>query len=293
MRKLFYLGPQTSYTDVAKEHFKTEFGLVDYVDVEKKTITAVANELAELEDDDSFAILPIENSIEGIVKESIDNISRLKNNDIKIQAECVIPINHCLVSYAEKKSDIKTVISHPQAISQCFDYIYKTFGNEIEYRSESSTANAIRNLLETDKTVAAIGSKFSADYYGKPILEENINDEKFNQTRFLLIGKKSFKRPNDVYKTSIHFATENESGALCKILKILEKYELNMSHISSRPSKKSLGEYSFYIDFNGKVTDLTVDKAIFEIIQNVKTFKHLGSYPAFINEEFENNIYTG
>lgn len=279
MSKLFYLGPKTSYTDVAKEQFIKEFNLVGYEDIEKKTITAVANELSELKDDNSFAVLPIENSIEGVVKESIDNISRIEDTEIKIQGECVIPINHCLVSYAENKSDIKTVISHPQAISQCFDYIYKTFGNDIEYKSESSTANSIKNLSPDDKTVAAIGSRYSAEYYNKPVLEENINDEKFNQTRFLLIGKKSFKKVDRAYKTSIYFATENESGALCKILQILEKHKINMTHISSRPSKKILGEYTFYIDFDGKISDLTVAKAIFEILQNVKTFKHLGSYP--------------
>lgn len=279
MPKLFYLGPKTSYTDVAKEQFKKEFELIGYEDIEKKTITAVANELSNLENDESFAVLPIENSIEGVVKEAIDNISRIEDSEIKIQAECIIPINHCLVSYAENKSDIKTIISHPQAISQCFDYIYKTFGNDIEYKSESSTANSIRNLMPEDKTVGAIGSKYSADYYNKPILEENINDEKFNQTRFLLIGKKSFKNIDRPYKTSIYFATENKSGALCKILQILEKYNINMSHISSRPSKKILGEYTFYIDFDGKITDLKVSKAVFEILQHVKTFKHLGSYP--------------
>lgn len=279
MPKLFYLGPKTSYTDVAKEQFKKEFNLVGYEDVEKKTITAAANELSSMEDENSFAILPIENSIEGVVKESIDNISRIEDERIKIQAECVIPINHCLVGYAEKKSDIKTIISHPQAISQCFDYIYKTFGNNIEYKSESSTANSIKNLNPDDKTLGAIGSRYSADYYNKPVIEENINDEKFNQTRFLLIGKKSFKNIDRAYKTSIYFATENKAGALCKVLQILEKYEINMTHISSRPSKKILGEYTFYIDFDGKITDITIAKAIFEILQNVKTFKHLGSYP--------------
>lgn len=279
MKKLFYLGPQTSYTDVAKEYFKKEFDLVDYIDIEKKTITAVAKELMSLENDESYAILPIENSIEGVVKESIDNITRIDDVDVKIQAECVIPINHCLVSFADNKSDIKTIISHPQAISQCFEYIYNTFGNDIEYKSESSTANSIKNLIETDKTIGAIGSRYSAEFYGKPIIEENINDEKFNQTRFLLIGKKSFNRKNVEYKTSINFETENKSGALSRILQILEKHNISMSHISSRPSKRSLGEYSFYIDFEGKVNDLTVDKAIFEILQNVKTFKHLGSYP--------------
>lgn len=278
-KKIFYLGPQTSYTDIAKERFKKEFDLYDWEDAQRKTITAVANELANLDDEESFAVLPIENSIEGVVKESIDNICRIEDSQIKIQAECVVDINHCLVSYAKDFSRIKTVISHPQAISQCFDYIYTKFGDGIEYRSESSTANSIRNLSEYDDSTAAIGSRYSAEFYGKPILDENINDEKFNKTRFLLIGKKSFKLAQCDYKTSLFFATENKSGALCHVLQILEKHNINMSHISSRPSKKVLGEYTFVVDIDGKVTDTKISKAVFEILQNITVFKHLGSYP--------------
>jgi len=278
-KKIYYLGPQTSYTDVAKEALKKQFNLTGYTDVEKRTITAAAAELSNLDNPDSLAVLPIENSIEGIVKESIDNISRIEDKDVKILAECVIPINHCLISFADNINDIKTVISHPQAISQCFDYLYKIFGNNITYKSESSTANAVKNLSGNDKTTGVIGSRYSADFYNKPVVEENINDEKFNQTRFLLIGKIHLPAIQTDYKTSITFSTENKSGALCEILQILQKYDINMSYISSRPSKKILGEYSFYIDFDGKVTDYKISKAMFEILQHVKTFKHLGTYP--------------
>ena len=278
-KKLFYLGPKTSYTDVAKEELKTHFNLEGYTDIEKPTITSITAELSNLENSDSLAVLPIENSIEGIVKESIDNISRIKDKDVKILAECVIPINHCLVSYTKSLDKIDTIISHPQAISQCFDYIYETFGDKVRYKSESSTANAIRNLSNKDENVGAIGSKYSAEFYNKPIIDENINDEKFNQTRFLLVGKIQLPKQDCEYKTSITFSTENKSGALCEILQILQKYNINMSYISSRPSKKVLGEYSFYIDFDGKITDLDVSKAMFEILQHTTMFKHLGTYP--------------
>lgn len=281
-KKIYYLGPKTSYTDVAKDELKTKFNLQNYIDIEKRTITAVASELSHLENDCSLAVLPIENSIEGIVKESIDNISRIEDDKVKILAECVIPIQHCLISYADKIDDIKIIISHPQAISQCFDYIYKTFGNNIEYKSESSTANAVKNLLPDNKNVAVIGSMYSAKYYDKPVIVEGINDDKYNQTRFLLIGKMNLSLSNCEYKTSINFSTENKSGALCEILKILQKYEINMSYISSRPSKKVFGEYSFYIDFDGDINELKVKSAISEIIKHTKTFKHLGSYPKFL-----------
>lgn len=278
-KKIFFLGPTTSYTDVAKKKLKKQFNLEGYEDVEKRTITAVASELSNLENEESLAVLPIENSIEGIVKESIDNISRIDDNDIKILGECVIPINHCLITYANDLDDIKTIVSHPQAISQCFDYIHNVFKDKVVYKSESSTANSVKNISRDDTTVAAIGSKYSAEYYNKPVVAENINDEKFNHTRFLLVGKKQMPKYNGEYKTSITFATENKSGALCEILQILQKYNINMCHISSRPSKKVLGEYTFYIDFDGKITDEKVSKAVFEILQLVRTFKHLGSYP--------------
>lgn len=278
-KQIFFLGPKTSYTDVAKEVFKSKYNLENYIDIEKPTITSIASELYNLNNRESVAILPIENSIEGIVKESIDNISRIPDKEVKILAECIIPINHCLITYAKDLSEIKTIISHPQAISQCFDYIYKTFGENVVYQSESSTANAVMKLDKNDKTVAVIGSRYSAEFYNKPIVEENINDEKFNQTRFLMVGKLQLPKQETDYKTSITFATENKSGALCEILQILQNHEINMSYISSRPSKKGLGEYIFYIDFDGKVTDLKVSKAMFEVLQHTLMFKHLGTYP--------------
>lgn len=283
-KKIFYLGPKTSYTDVAKEELRKKFNLSGYTDAAKPTITSVTAEMSNIEHPESLAVLPIENSIEGIVKESIDNISRIEDKDIKILAECVIPINHCLISYSDDLSKIETIISHPQAISQCFDYIYKTFGDKVTYKSESSTANAIKNLSENDLSVAAIGSRYSAEFYSKPIKEENINDEKFNQTRFLLIGKLQLPNQDCEYKTSITFSTDNKPGALCEILNILRRYDINMTYISSRPSKRVLGEYSFYIDFDGKITDTKVAKAMFEVLQHTATFKHLGTYPKWNNE---------
>ena len=278
-KKIYYLGPKTSYTDVAKEELKKRFNLEGYENVEKPTITSVAAELSNLENEESLAVLPIENSIEGVVKESIDNISRIEDDSIKIIGECVIPIRHCLVSYAENLNDVKMIISHPQAISQCFDYIYKTFGENVVYRPDSSTAHAVKKLSPEDKTVAAIGSRYSADFYGKPVKDEGINDEPHNSTRFLLIGKLILPKMDCEYKSSITFSTDNKPGALCDILTILRNYDINMTHISSRPSKKELGEYTFYIDIDGKIMDLKVSKAMFEILQHVTMFKHLGTYP--------------
>ena len=280
-KNIYFLGPKTSYTDFAKEQFITSFEIKGYEEKPIRTITAIFSELNS--NTDSLAVLPIENSIEGTVKETIDNLIKIENDDIKIIGETVVSIEHCLITFAKDFSQIKKIKSHPQAISQCYDYIYSKFNDNIVLESESSTANAVKSLTVEQPQVAAIGNKYSAQYYNMPILDTNINDEKFNQTRFILLGKALQDRITDSDKTSIMFATENESGALCDVLTILKENEINMTYISSRPSKKSLGEYTFYIDFDGNIFDTKISKALSKILRHVKSFKHLGSYPKYIN----------
>ena len=279
--EIYFLGPKTSYSDFAKEQFIKTFNINNYQEKPMRTITAVISEINNWKNSNNLAVLPIENSIEGIVKETIDNLTRIKDSNIKILGETVVAIEHCLITYAKDFSQIKKIISHPQALSQCYDYIYSKFQDNVILESESSTANAVKSLTENNPEIAAIGNKFSADFFNKPMLDTNINDEKFNQTRFILLGvpKKINKTNND--KTSITFSTENKSGALCDILTILKENNINMTYISSRPSRKSLGEYNFYVDFDGHVLEETISKAMFELLQHVKTFKHLGSYPKF------------
>ena len=280
-KNIYFLGPKTSYTDFAKEQFITSFEIKNYEEKPIRTITAIFSELNS--NTDSLAVLPIENSIEGTVKETIDNLIKIQSDKVKILGETVVSIEHCLITFAKDFSQIKKIKSHPQAISQCYDYIYSKFNDNIVLESESSTANAVKSLTVDQPQVAAIGNKYSAQYYNMPILDTNINDEKFNQTRFILLGKALQNRITDSDKTSIMFATENESGALCDVLTILKENEINMTYISSRPSRKSLGEYTFYIDFDGNIFDTKISKALSKILRHVKSFKHLGSYPKYIN----------
>ena len=281
---IYFLGPKTSYTDFAKEQLIKQFKLEDYVETPMRTITALVSEINNWKNKNNLAVLPIENSIEGIVKETIDNLSKIKDENIKIIGETVVSIEHCLITYSKDFSGIKTIKSHPQAISQCYNYIYTKFQDNINLESESSTANAVKKLSYQDKSIAVIGNKFSAQYYNKPILDTNINDENFNQTRFILIGLPEQQTITENDKTSITFSTANKPGALCDILSILKENNINMTYISSRPSRKSLGEYSFYIDFDGNIYDSKISNAISKVLQNVKTFRHLGSYPKFDNK---------
>ena len=185
-------------------------------------------------------------------------------------------VEHALIGFGKIK-DIKIVRSHPQALAQCKQFIHSHFPDTLIEEATLSTSAAVKSLSDKEPKAAAIGSPECANMYGIPIIENNINDETNNQTRFILLGK-FIAQPTGKDKTSITFSTENKAGALSKILTILETYNLNMSYIDSRPSKKELGEYVFYIDFEGHVTDEKVQMAFADLKPFVKMFHVIGSY---------------
>lgn len=276
IRKLLFLGPKGSYSDFAKNKFIEAFGL-KCVSTNLKSISGVIKALKDENSEDIVAVIPIENSIEGIVRETLDNLSSLKKEGYKIIAETTMNVEHALMGFADKKSEIKVVRSHPQALAQCKKYLQDNFSDTLIEEATLSTSAGIRSLTPEDKSIAAIGSVECAKMYDIPVIETNINDEANNKTRFILLGK--FISPqtgND--KTSITFSTENKAGALSKILTILDEYGLNMSYIDSRPSKKELGEYVFYIDFEGHINDTNVQGAFEEIKKFVKMFYIIGTY---------------
>ena len=144
----------------------------------------------------------------------------------------------------------------------------------------ASTSYAAKSLQDLNESYAAISSEETAELYGAKILDKAINDEKDNKTRFVCIGKKyPGKTSNDM--TSFAFTTLNRPGALVDVLSILKDYGLNMSHIDSRPSKKVLGEYMFYIDIDGHTEDENVKEALNKIKPITTFYRLLGAYPKF------------
>ena len=276
IRKLLFLGPRGSYSDFAKNMFIDAFKL-NCVSTNLKSISSIIKALKDENNEDIVAVIPIENSIEGIVRETLDNLSSLKKEGYKIIAETTMGVEHALLGFAKHKSEIKVVRSHPQALAQCKHFLQANFPDSLIEEATLSTSAAVRSLVAEEPEAAAIGSVECAEMYGIPVIENNINDEINNQTRFILLGK--FMSPQTGYdKTSITFSTENKAGALNKILTILEEHGINMSYIDSRPSKKELGEYVFYIDFEGHILDEKIKKAFEEIKPLVKMFYVIGSY---------------
>lgn len=277
IRKLLFLGPNGSYSDFAKNKFIDAYN-INCVSTNLKSISAVIKAMKDESSEDIVGVIPIENSIEGIVRETLDNLSSLKREGIKIIAETTLDIEHSLIGFGSKK-EIKVIRSHTQALAQCKHYINSNFADSIIEEATLSTSAAIKSLSKNEPSVAAIGSIDCAKMYNVPIIEEKINDEENNKTRFILLGKYIAPQTGKD-KTSITFSTENKAGALSKILAILDSYEINMSYIDSRPSKKELGEYVFYIDFEGHVEDEKVQMAFADIKPLVKMFYIIGSYSA-------------
>ena len=271
IKKILFLGPKGTYSQFALEKFKDKLGL----NIDTEAVSTIPKIIDLVDKDNTLAaVVPIENSIEGIVRGTLDSIYA-SQNDVKILAQTQIGIENCLISNCEKK-DIKRIISHPQPLSQCQNYISRNFGKNIELINASSTAAAVESLSKEDKNTAAIGSEFCANLYGVRVLEKNINDNKDNKTRFVFISQiqKDFGSKT---RTSIVFSTKQEPGALVVALEVFKKHNLNLIYIESRPSKRVLGEYNFFADIDKGIED--IEKALEELGSRTQYYRVLGSYP--------------
>ena len=275
IKKILYLGPEGSNTQLACAHFLEKLDLNAELE-SVSTITKIIDILDEAPDSVA-AVLPVENSIEGVVRETIDNLVKTES-DIFIQAEISLPICHCLVSKGNKKEDIKTIVSITQALAQCKNYIAENFDNNIKTMFYTSTSAAAKYVSEKDETYAAIAGELCARLYGLNIIDECINDIKDNKTRFIFLSKKNIKSVQKT-RTSIAFTTLNKPGALLSVLEILKKYDLNCIYLESRPSKKVFGEYIFYADIDKGIDD--IKEAMAEIEKVCTYTRILGSYYSF------------
>ncbi|AMD18233.1 chorismate mutase [Methanobrevibacter sp. YE315] len=267
MSLISFLGPKGTFTHEVANMLGDD--LIPYC-----TIPAVMESVANGES--TYGIVPIENSIEGPVGVTLDSLAH--KYDLKIYKEIIISINqNLIVNPGTRMEDIEDVYSHAQAIAQCQEFISK---NKIQPHYAISTANAAKNIVGY-RNKAAIGNSKAAELYNLEILVSNIQDNDNNETRFVVLSKDDHE-PTGCDKTSIIFSIyEDRPGGLYKILGIFQKENINLTKIESRPSKKGLGKYLFFVDFNGHRDDEVIKNIIEEIKSNTYFLKVLGSYPEF------------
>jgi len=222
------------------------------------------------------AVVPIENSIEGSVNIKIDLL--IKEKDIKIKGEIILPVRHCLFSKkVYSLEQIKIVYSHSQALYQCREFLYNKIPDAV-LKETASTSQAAKRVIKSKTPTAAIGSKRLAEIYNLVMLSENIQDFPENYTRFIVISKTDCL-PTGCDKTSLVFSTENKPGSLYRVLGFFAGKNLNLTKIESRPSKRVLGEYIFFLEVEGHREDKILKKVLKRVKENSTFYKLLGSYP--------------
>jgi prephenate dehydratase len=229
------------------------------------------------------ALVPIENSIEGSVNQTLDLLA-FGNGGVLIRAEMVHPVRHHLIARtALAPGEVERVISHPHATAQCQRFLRERMPG-VETVAANSTADAVRTVTATDAPWAAIGTLRAADLYDGEVVAADIEDARDNSTRFVLIGREPAAALGPGrFKTSIVCALRRDRpGALLALLQELALRAINLTKLESRPAKTTLGRYVFFIDMEGsRPRDLAVDAAITALQeQGVADVTFLGSYPA-------------
>jgi len=262
-----YFGPSGTFTHQAA---LKRFGEKS-VYVPCRTIENVFKEVEKERVD--YGVVPIENSSEGVVTHTLD---MFLESDVEITSEILLKIHHYLLSKEKSIQKIKKIYSHSQAFAQCQKWIEEHLKNAILIETESTSTAAER--VKKERNSASIGSEIGAKIYNLNILAEKIEDFKENITRFLVIGRSSPEESgND--KTSILFSIKDRVGALHDMLVPFKEYNINLTRIESRPSKKKAWEYVFFVDFIGHKNNEKVKKALAKLKKNCIFLKILGSYP--------------
>ena len=236
----------------------------------QKTIAEVFSEVEK--NRASYGVVPVENTTEGVVTHTLD---MFVDSELKIVAQIVIPIEHCLVGKGQLQ-DVKKLYSHPQAYAQCRNWVRENLPRAEFIESSSTTAAAA--LAAKAKTTAAISSALAAEQYKLNILEAGVQDHSGNATRFLVLGR-ACGAPTGNDRTSLMFTVNDKVGALHDALQPFRTHRLNMTKIESRPSKRKAWEYIFFVDVDGHADDPKLAKAIRQLGEKCSFVKILGSYP--------------
>jgi len=264
--KIAFLGPWATFTHQAAIRNFGSSGYFIPVSTPREVLIEVESDRAD------FGVVPVENSNEGSVNVTLD---MLTETELKICAEISLKIEQCFL-VKDPKTEIARVYSHSHALAQTRNWILRNYP-DVELISVSSTAEAAKRVAKED-FAAAVASEVAAKIYDLYILQKGIQDSRENFTRFFVIGK-LLTKPSGKDKTSLIFTVKDKVGALYHILRIFNKNNVNLTGIESRPTKKKVWEYIFFVDFRGHIEDKNIASMIESLKRECIFVKVLGSYP--------------
>ena len=271
-RRLAYLGPPGTYSEEAAMLYDEDAELVAAT-----TLPGVVQCVHNGEADEG--IVPVENSLEGTVTFTADLL--IQETTLKIKSELVLPIHHCLLArQGGSEEDVEVIYSHPQSLGQCREYLQRRFPNA-SLMPSLSNSSAVGDMLKSERRALAIAGKRAARFFGARILEEEIEDNRSNATRFIVMAAED-GAPTGNDKTSICFNFDaDRPGSLVSVLQEFSNRGINLNKIESRPTRRSLGRYFFLADVDGHKVDESVSDALDVIAGKVSMLKVLGSYPKY------------
>jgi chorismate mutase/prephenate dehydratase len=265
--RVAYLGPRATFAHLAA---MGQFGL----SAQFLAMRSIGEVFTEVEKGNAdYGVVPVENSIEGVVSHTLD---MFVDSTLKISGEVVVEAALHLLSRAKSLAEVRKVFSHPHALAEARRWL-ETHLPHVPVIETSSTAAAAETAA-TETGAAAVASELAASLYDLTILQRRIEDHPNNMTRFLVIGREA-AAPTADDKTSILFSINDRVGALCRMLRPFAESQINLTKIESRPAKKRVWEYVFYVDFEGHASEPRVERALKGIRDECIFLKVLGSYP--------------
>ncbi|HWO82955.1 MAG TPA: prephenate dehydratase [Solirubrobacterales bacterium] len=274
--RIAYLGPAGTFTEDALGEAIPEGGFEPL-----RTATIPDAILAVERGEAERALVPIENSLEGSVRPTLDTlvfeagaVTIVGEHDYRVRV-------HLIARKGTRAEEVEAVLSHPQPLAQCQRFLRETFP-EVELRNVSSTAAAVRMVSESSRPWAALGARAAASLYGCELLQEGVEDQDDNVTRFVWIAPAASEPVGSgPWKTSLVFSEvgADHPGALVDCLSEFSGRGINLTRIESRPLRQGLGQYMFFCDLEGRETDSTVAEAIAALRTKASSVRILGSYP--------------
>ncbi len=275
--RIAYLGPAGTFTEDALRN-----AIADATDFEPLPAATIHDAILAVEHGEADrALVPFENSIEGAVRPTLDTLA-LEAEAVAIVGQFDYPVRVSLIARNELPlAQITAVLSHPQASAQCARFIREQLP-DAEVRATASTADAVRTVSETEQPWAALGAHAAAGLYGCIELRDGVEDSQQNVTRFVWIAPRGTEpEGEEPWKTSLVFSElgEDHPGALVDALLEFSRRQINLTRIESRPLRKGLGRYMFFIDLEGRASEPLVKEAIEGLQGKAESVRLLGSYP--------------
>ncbi|MSQ41179.1 MAG: prephenate dehydratase [Dehalococcoidia bacterium] len=271
-KRLAYLGPPGTFTEEAALQYDREAHLVPFL-----SIPAVAEAVQRGMADEG--VVPIENSLEGSVTDTMDLL--IQEVGLFIRRELVLPVEHCLmVKPGTQTEEIEVVYSHPQALAQCRRFLERCFPRA-QRMASLSTAAAVEEMLRSTGKAAAVGTRRAGQLYGAEVLAHGIQDSAANVTRFVILSTTDHEPTGaGKDKTSLCFSfSHDRPGLLYGVMSEFASRKINLARVESRPTKETLGRYIFLIDLDGHRLDPLVREALDSVRGQVGMLRIFGSYP--------------